>query len=76
MGSYELQRKQGFYSEYESKTMEGFEQEREKPDLHILKQPLVRDRPLLLSSWLWGTCFWGPTKSLKEKIPQGTAGQE
>lgn len=51
--------------------MEGFEQEREKPDLHILEQPLVCDRPLLLSSWLWGTCFWGLTKSLKEQDPTG-----
>lgn len=53
--------------------MEGFAQESEKPDVHILKQPWVHDRPLLLSSLLQGTCFWGGTKSLKELDPTGNS---
>lgn len=54
----------------ESNPMEGFEQEKDKPDLHILTQPLVLDiHPLLSAS---GNLL----KNLKMLDPAGSTGQE
>lgn len=67
MGSYRLQGEYSLYSEQESKTLEGLEQE--KADLHTVKQPLVHQRPPLLSILLLRTCSWGGTKSLQQLDP-------
>lgn len=56
MGSYRLQGEYSLYSEQESKALEGFEHEQEKADLHTVKQPLVHQRPPLLSILLLRTC--------------------
>lgn len=54
----------------ESKPMEGFEQEKDKPDLHIFKQPPVLDsHPSLSAS---GNLL----KNLKMLGPEGSTGQE
>lgn len=71
MGSYKQQGEYGFNSECEGETMEDFEQQSDKPDLHILEQPLVPISLLSLSILLLGTHSWCETRSLKELDPAG-----
>lgn len=54
--------KYGFNFEYESETMEAFEQESDKPDLHILKQLLV---PVCLLCFQF--CLWEPVRAVIPK---------
>lgn len=61
--------KYGFYSEYESQTMEGFEQESDKPGFYILKQLVVHGK---YASFAFNSAFGNLFLGLYQK-PEGAA---